>query len=81
MAASKSPLGRVIEAYVTADGGTAAPRLREGIAAAGMSAREEQSLLLDVENVLESCVMDLLAGKTPDLSGALEAIRSNVPGG
>jgi glutamate dehydrogenase len=80
MAAGKASLGRVMEAYVTADGGTDAPRLREQIVAAGISAREEHSLLLDVEKALESCVTDLLAGKIPDLSVALDAVRSRVPG-
>jgi hypothetical protein len=45
-----------------------------------MAAREEQTLLRAADDALEAAVLDLLAGKSPDLSKALLRVRERIGG-
>ena len=78
MAATRMTIGQVIEAYVTAERESEAPSLRNRIVSAGMAAREEQTLLRAADDALEAAVLDLLAGKSPDLSKALSGVRERI---
>jgi hypothetical protein len=78
MAATRMTIGQVIEAYVTAERESEAPSLRNRIVSAGMAAREEQTLLRAADDALEAAVLDLLAGKSPDLSKALSRVRERI---
>ncbi len=75
---SGASFGKVVEAYVAVDRASGAPALRQRILDAGISAREEHVLLAGIEDTLEAGVLDMLAGKSPDLTQLLAAIANRI---
>jgi glutamate dehydrogenase len=77
-AATHMTIGRIIEAYAIVERESGAQALRCRISDAGMSAREEQELLRALEDALEAAILDLLAGKSPDLKQALSGMCERI---
>ncbi len=77
-AAGGTDLGAVLEAYVSAEGASAADALRAEVLSKGFEAAREHGLLLEVEDALAAGVQAALGGASNDLAGRLKAIRARL---
>ncbi len=78
MEMTNASIGKVVGTYVAADRASNARPLRRRILEAGISAKEEHALLLEIEEALEAGVLEMLTGKSPDLTQLLAEIADRV---
>jgi glutamate dehydrogenase len=79
MATSKAGLGEVVAAYVEVEEEAGAGELRDAVWSAGLGARAQQDVLLEIEEALEDSIRTRLEGtKKIEAPKALKSIRSRL---
>jgi glutamate dehydrogenase len=80
MAASKTAVAEVMSAYLEADRQADAASLRARVEGAGLDARTENELLLEIEEALEAMTRERLGGRRPDGAASLEPVKAKLAG-